>query len=375
MTAEETFWVIFDTCTKPDYYADVHKLLALPQGWVLRYDYRRKYLDDRADAAIFGEAGQPGKALLVYAQAGSYSRGGRVPDDRIPEGMLFCATRLGKILLIPTPDGDRAYLDIQVDGYPPPRSDALDAVIGDLLARGATPYRKWVALSSETEAYRSLEGSTKESNWVAIVDTLATPPAQFIGDTFWRLDSPSRPKESKHVVTEDLIKKRANAEEIYQVVSHFHLKDGHECLLSVTSHTPSESSGGAEERRYLEVESRSDRLRVVGSGRIELRRYSQDTLRVRAVNSDQAVRTTEKISLDTTPPRTDWPRGAAFELSFQVSKRLARIAVGVLLLGAAAGLGRAAKAVSGKPGFALAGIAALAGIGGLLALTGRLAKP
>jgi len=39
---ESRLWAIFDTCTKPHYYQDVHNLLAAPQGWVLRYEYRKQ---------------------------------------------------------------------------------------------------------------------------------------------------------------------------------------------------------------------------------------------------------------------------------------------------------------------------------------------
>jgi hypothetical protein len=368
------FWVIFDTCTRPDYYADVHKLIALPPGWILRYDYRRKYLGQQAEEAIFGNAYQPNDALLIYAQSKSYSRGSEELSDQVPDDMVFCPTRLAEIALIPTPDGERAYFDIKVGGYPSPDNDSLDAIISGLLPKGETPYRKWVAISPLANAFHALQATSSDTNWERIVDVLATPPMQFIGDTFWRLGSPTRPKESARPVDEELTRMRDGGEEIYQVVSHFELKEGHECLLAISSHTPSDKGGEVEERKNLEVVSRSDKLKIVSS-QIELRRYSQDTIRIRAAKSDQAGTAIERVSLATAPPRQGWPRGASFDLSFRISKAPARVALGVALLILAAVLASGAVPAKGVARLVLAGAAALATIAGVFVLTGKLAKP
>ncbi len=46
--------VVFDTCTRSHYYADVHQLLALPAGTILRYDYQEKYFSPEAFAYLRG---------------------------------------------------------------------------------------------------------------------------------------------------------------------------------------------------------------------------------------------------------------------------------------------------------------------------------
>ncbi len=45
---QEFFWVIFDTSTRPQYYQDVHNILALPEGFVYRYDYRTSQMSPSA---------------------------------------------------------------------------------------------------------------------------------------------------------------------------------------------------------------------------------------------------------------------------------------------------------------------------------------
>ena len=42
------YWVIFDTCSVPEYYRDLHTVLASPSGAVVRYSYRAKYLTEEA---------------------------------------------------------------------------------------------------------------------------------------------------------------------------------------------------------------------------------------------------------------------------------------------------------------------------------------
>jgi hypothetical protein len=55
-----------------------------------------------------------------------------------------------------------------------------------LVERRETPYRKWVTLSDEIALFREIEEASNDKNWEQIVDVLARPPAQFIGDIFWR---------------------------------------------------------------------------------------------------------------------------------------------------------------------------------------------
>ena len=363
------FWVIFDTCSKPDYYLDVHNLIALPQGWILRYGYRRQLLTGRAEEVIFGSAQQPSLALLVYAQTASFHRGDEPPEDEIPPDMHYVATRMAHLALIPTPDGERAYFDIVVDGYPTPNGDALDTIIGRLAQEDSVPYKKWVAISSQLDAYHSLSQQSRDSNWEQIVEALATPPIQFIGDIFWRLGAPN---SGVSPTAEPL---SGEDEVVYQFESRYKLNEGRDFVIPVVSHTPPGMTGDDEERRFANLSTNSTRLEVMGSGQIELRRYSQGTARIRAIQTDQGGKTSETVSFGTAPPREKWPPGPSFDLHFDVSKSYLRVIVGIVLITVGVALGVAASASSGKALWVFAGLGALSVILGVLAWTGKLAVP
>jgi hypothetical protein len=369
---EAVFWVIYDTGTKPDYYADVHKLLALPRGSILRYDYRRKYLDDRAEEAIFGGGYRPDQILLVYAQSSSYVRGNEPPSGQIPADIFFVPTRLARLAMLPTPEAETTYYDIAVEGYPDPDSPAFSRIMDSLVADGAAPYERWVAISNLRDDFEALSNTSGDARWERIVELLATSPAQFAGDVFWRLGPPTRPPESRNAITEDLVREDG---ETYQVVSRYKLYQGHDAVMPVVSHTPIGTAGGVEQRRVVQVTSQSQKLQVVGSGRIELRRYSQDTARIRAAQSDDASAIVEVISLVTPPSNGGWPSGPTFDLSFQVSKRPWRVAVGVALLVLAAVLASVGGVSESEARIALIGLGVLAGVLAGLTLTGKLAKP
>jgi hypothetical protein len=40
--------VVFDTCTQPEYRRDLHRLLALPAGAILQYQYERRFMSPDA---------------------------------------------------------------------------------------------------------------------------------------------------------------------------------------------------------------------------------------------------------------------------------------------------------------------------------------
>ena len=55
----DPFFVIFDTCTHAAYYGDVHEVLALPAGAIVRYEYKRYLFKPEAAATLDGFANAP----------------------------------------------------------------------------------------------------------------------------------------------------------------------------------------------------------------------------------------------------------------------------------------------------------------------------
>lgn len=88
-----SFVVIWDTCTKPAYYADLHKVMALPEGMVVRYDYRKKYFDPMSlDCFVRLSKNEIAEVsvILFYGEVDGYSKGsgdqpsGSVASHHVP---------------------------------------------------------------------------------------------------------------------------------------------------------------------------------------------------------------------------------------------------------------------------------------------------
>lgn len=189
--ADRPFWVLFDTATLSAYYSDVHKLLALPSGSAIRYDYRDRYLTDEARRAVAD--GVDGlQVLVIYAQWRQYVRGAAVPSDATPASeIMWQAMRIGEMLAT-WKDGENNYFQFRLTGYPRSDRGLLEPIRSELEAQNGAPFRRWVALSRLGAELESLTSSEPAREWSQIVDRLTTAPMQFDGDVFWRLDAPVR---------------------------------------------------------------------------------------------------------------------------------------------------------------------------------------
>jgi hypothetical protein len=165
----KSYWVIFDTCARPAYYLDVHNILALPRGYIYRYNYKKSQISDAAwtHATKFAEA--PVRILLVYCQYVGHRQGNDlsiVPKDC---EKIWIGTRLGKLAHIQI-DGDSAYFDMELEGFPAADSSVLARIISDLEHQGDTPWNKWVVISGcPTELEILTERGDDASNWNKII--------------------------------------------------------------------------------------------------------------------------------------------------------------------------------------------------------------
>jgi hypothetical protein len=133
-----TFLVVFDTCTHARYYGDVHEVLSLPEGAVIRYEYKRYLYSAAAAAEIEDLALNPSRlpvpALLMYGQKKRFSQG-----DSDPETMLtradseFVPTRSADLMAVAVEksadrDSDVLYMHFQLRGFVTPEAP----IIGEL---------------------------------------------------------------------------------------------------------------------------------------------------------------------------------------------------------------------------------------------------
>lgn len=193
--------VVFDTCTRAQYYADVHQLLALPSGTILPYTYEEKYFSPEAFAFLreLKETDCPVDIILFYGQFNDYAKGSGDPEPKNrmldPTASVLIPTRYARLRNVAVEErvggdgGSRTvvYFHMELSGFPDPDSQAIRPLLDMLAEKKELPFEKWVALAppgADLSAFRQ-DGVQL---WGKVVDRLAAPPSQFHGDVFWRID-------------------------------------------------------------------------------------------------------------------------------------------------------------------------------------------
>jgi hypothetical protein len=187
------FWVFFDTATRPEYYQDVHKVLALPPGALVEYDYRDARMGEAAIAAAKRDFRDvPKQVLVVYAQWTRFSRGDADPEGIKPvDEMRFQALRRGTLVALWW-EGQRAYFQFRLGDHPRAEASLLDPIVEGLTRRSAIPYNQWVALSDAGSALGQLVPEDPIREWQTTVERLSSRPMQFVDDKFLHFDPPGR---------------------------------------------------------------------------------------------------------------------------------------------------------------------------------------
>jgi len=193
MAAEDL--VVFDTCTLPEYYNDVHKILSLPRGYVVTYDYSAGNIDPDALNVLkrLVSSHEKRRILLAYMQSNDYKKGDPSPEfPTLPEGSFATLTRLAELVAVRELTNNkktRYYLDLQLFGYPFDRCQTIaNDIVTELRKRNAIPMRTYIALCPDTASnVLFAQTDTDEQGFSTVVDGLSTSPSQFYRDTFWRI--------------------------------------------------------------------------------------------------------------------------------------------------------------------------------------------
>jgi hypothetical protein len=201
--AHAPFFVVFDTSTHARYYGDVHEVLALPEGGMIRYEYKRHLFKPNAAAALDALVDDPSRlpveALLMYGQKRSYRQGERDPTEMLRwDDSVFVPTRSARIVAVAREPGADARSDVlhfhlKMRGFVDPDSDLLEPMVRALEAGNSLPFgdrdqHSWISLLPE--AIRARTGglvSDDQQLWSKVVGRLITLPTQFENDVFWRV--------------------------------------------------------------------------------------------------------------------------------------------------------------------------------------------
>lgn len=334
----DAFWIVFDVGQVPQYYRDVHNLLALPVGTTIRYDYRREYLCEAAvDRAERCPTEQLPVLLLYEQRATPYLRDrGRSRPQDMGTPSVYVTTRLATMLNI-TQDGDSFYFDLEVTSYPNQDQAALNELITVLQANGNYPWAdakdgfpvgRFVCLSTLMRLHAQLSAGDEHQNWVAIVDTMARPPMQFSGDAFWRLKGPfpkwgdqrSEPDIDYHQEEGRTRQAQARYDFAENTVWRFELV--------------SEAGRQIENRPEYECEIKTSDdtvLKFLGTPLYRLRHYTGQMVEFKTQNARLFGQGGGALVFGTRPQPTEWPAGPSFSLPFSIRKHRGRVSVGVLL--------------------------------------------
>src|SRR6266853_2980410 len=320
-TDENRLWVVFDTCTRPDYYLDVHRILAAPMDWIVRYDYKAKYLTDDVVGALRGNnLPLPRDILLLYAQKITHVRGADPPKETPPfADMMWLPTRLGRMVNV-VEEGEKFLFDFQVTDYPLPGT-SVQAICRTLYDLRATPFEKWIAFANKAPGLDLIGGQQPtDVNWHKIIEQLDRPPSQFAGDLFWRIHGVKRAGKPGRLEPSTFSER--DGESIRQVRSHFSTRDASAYVAEITTlRSPEGRAGGPpQEFRILAKADNQDLLRVVGSGEIQPRQYTSDHLEFETGTLVFPKVRRVDLTLSTSPKDGIWPQGPELNLRFRVAK-------------------------------------------------------
>lgn len=326
---ENNFWVIFDTCTRTEYYQDVHNILSLPEGSIIKYNYQKKHIDKLGNDCI-KTGNKPINVLLIYGQYEGFKKGDNFKNFKERKTSYFnIPTRLA-ILKSTQEVNDEIYFDLQLGKYPYPLNKSnIDRIIESL--DNSTPFldSKWVSISSCSNELSFLnEGGNDYDNWAYIIKEFQSK-TQFKDDSFWRLDGPY----SKSLFSTKNFKHFIRCEENKSNYSSFYdIKQGVEFYFEVYNFEPLDYIKQESIRKYLSAGKKleeiihkliiSDNDAPIKSTQkeISLRQYFISKILFQKSYSVEITTKEGLCKFNTSGQLDEWPVGPNFMIYFKVKK-------------------------------------------------------
>lgn len=332
--------IVFDTCTKPDYYKDVHKVLAAPTGTLVRYDYERRLWSPDAESVAdqFSINKKPVPALLVYGQLKSYRKGDPDPQFMLTsDNAIFIPTRISEIVNVGFESrGNRARENINIHlrlkDFLDPSFKGLTALVKALEARGQLPFgntkgHKWISkCPDDIEQHKFLEGA--DENWSLVVDAFASKPSQFVGDVFWRITNIRAINRRGKSATLNPKERDTNT---FGSINNWHIDfevdDINRYLAEVQNYIP-----GAEDRELppnavISAKEDTSKLLVLPERKVSLRRNATEQLKFGVSPIDFLEKEDAKLIIETEVDghEGDYPPGSLVEITLRIAKNRVRL--------------------------------------------------
>ncbi len=385
------FFVVFDTCTHASYYGDVHQVLALPEGGVIRYEYKRTLFNPDAaraiDDLIRNPSQLPLEVLLLYGEKTGFVKGDPDPETMLTtEDSVFVATRSAYLVAVavdpgPTSSEDVLYLHLQMRGFLDPNSPAMGALVEALQACDSLPFGNrdtqfvWISLLPESMVDKErLLVSDDQAGWSTVIDKLVDLNTQFGHDVFWRVRSISEERNGAPNREASLVDRSTNmGVHSDRWRRDYPLQESKRYSVMIQTYSPHEHGHDVPAGSTVAMTSSDDDqglLRLAADplpivpNQVDSKRFS--------ISTDDALDTRfTGIHLETQVPghTSSYPPGSECFLTFSIRKQRWRVWTGIVLTLAATAVG--GYTAGAKPGgWVSAGLAAAAaflfGIGGWL---------
>lgn len=319
------YWLIFDSAVRPEYYLDVHNLLAQPAGSTIKYNYNKDLFSSdglkQAEKKLLGNY-----VLFAYTQYRGFRRAEDIERFKANDPKWHCATRYGRMVGITEVD-DFFLLDIQLGGYPDPHNKDFATLMSTLESSHEVPFDKFVLARSEWAPFGSetlVDTAEDKRNWAEIVRQL-DKFSQFQGDSFWRLAGPFEFRSNKLVPLRRLKLGRGN------IIQYRFRESERAYFILQNQESGTKEVGPDVARRFVSV-SVSDIALQSGDSQIDLRQYFETTLFFRAVRQE-SLRPAEPVIVFSTSEtvKNPYPCGASFKLPIRVERNNIRLAAGAFL--------------------------------------------
>ncbi|WP_143540177.1 hypothetical protein [Rhodovulum sulfidophilum] len=337
--------IVFDTCTKADYYRDVHKVLSAPSGTLVRYDYERRLWSGDAQKLVdrFSNEQDPIPTLLMYGQLKNYKRGDDDPGFMLTwENAFFIPTRVAEVVNVGfdrrgSKDRENIYIHLRLKGFLRPDIAEIETLVGALEERKELPFgqtsgKKWISQCPDDIDSENLLVGTDE-NWSHVVDAFASRPSQFAGDVFWRITAVrSLNKTGKNAV---LIPVERNTNTFGSIDSwhiDFEVDDVNRYVAEVQNYIPIAEDRELPPNAVISAKEDTSKLLLLPEVKINLRRNAAEHLKFGVSPIDFLEKEDAKLIIETEVGNYEgeYPPGSLVEITLRIAKNRVRLAAAVI---------------------------------------------
>ena len=363
------FFVVFDTCTHARYYGDVHEVLALPQGAVIRYEYKRRLFKPDAAKAVEGLALTPSQlpmpVLLMYGEKNGFVQGSGDPATMLTVAdSVFVPTRSANLIAVAIDKGaasedDVFYLHLELRGFVDPDLAEVRQLIATLESANSLPFgvpgtqQTWVSLlPASLFPHRDRMINDSPDLWSKVIDKLITLPTQFRNDVFWRVRALSEEKNGARSNGVKLVDRSSNQRvDPHKWQRDYPLLESSRYLVEVQTYSTHDHGGTVPGGSTVALTSTDDDQGLLKLSPDPLPIVPNQVAEKRfSVTTDSALGTRYiGMRLETQVPdhTSQFPAGSMCTLTFSIRKDRSRFVFGTILVLASVGLG--AYVANAKP--------------------------